>query len=334
MSFYTRIVKHPSLFFNITGMKLAEFSVLLPRITAQYELIEQSRKEKTVILKQPRRRAIGGGNAYKNDVADRILMALMYYRLYLTQEFMALLFAVDHKSTVCRSIQSVLPALEAVLPTPARVKSAVLSMAEKAGAKLPKRISTIEEFVRAYPELAILIDGKEQPIPRPKDSEKRTATYSGKKKRHTIKQIIGTTAKGLITDLSPPFDGSVHDFTAFKHYSSTLSQGWSEFRCVAYLDAGFQGCQQLNLPFKCRQIQKAFRNKPLTQEQKELNHIRSKIRIKCEHSIGLTKKYRIASEIYRNPQTTYETTINIVAGLANLRMIRRIETQTKQQFNW
>ncbi|MBI3236028.1 MAG: hypothetical protein HYZ42_18670 [Bacteroidetes bacterium] len=46
------------------------------------------------------------------------------------------------------------------------------------------------------------------------------------------------------------------------------------------------------------------------------------------------KKYRIASEIYRNPAQGYETTMNIVEGLANLRMIRRFETQVKQAFNW
>jgi hypothetical protein len=43
--------------------------------------------------------------AFLNDLANRALMLLVYYRLYLTQEFMIFLFKAANKSVICRNIQ-------------------------------------------------------------------------------------------------------------------------------------------------------------------------------------------------------------------------------------
>ena len=45
---------------------------------------------------------------------------------------------------------------------------------------------------------------------------------------------------------------------------------------------------------------------------------------KVEHTIGRRKKYRIASEEYRNRDRDYDQTMNIVAGLVNLRANERV----------
>lgn len=324
MSLYKKISVKPRLFLQVTGMELSVFESLLPSIEASYLGIEHARKSQTIVGNKTRLRAIGGGRAYNNNLADRLLMFLLYHRLYLTQEFMTILFKAEHKSVISRSIASVSQALSSVLPTPARIKSAVLQLADQQGAK-PKRIGNLADFVKEYPELTILIDGKEQPIPRPKDKQRRKSAYSGKKKQHTVKQLISTTSKGLIVDLSPSFDGSVHDFTYFKGYHDTLCQGWSEYNTTAYMDSGFQGQQDLDLPIRVRQSQKAFRNKPLTQAQKDLNKVRGRVRVKCEHAIGRMKKYRIASDIYRNPKEKYDQSMNIVAGLTNLRTLEKMQ---------
>jgi hypothetical protein len=47
-------------------------------------------------------------------------MWLFYYRLYLTRELMTLLFKAEHKSAICRSIQSMRPLFESVLAVPER----------------------------------------------------------------------------------------------------------------------------------------------------------------------------------------------------------------------
>jgi hypothetical protein len=333
MSFYDKIKDKPVLFQQITGMGVTTFLSLLPQIEVAYERCEQSRKSHTVVGKTVRIRSIGGGKSYANSLPDRLLMLLLYYRLYLTQDFMTLLFKAQNKSVISRSINNVKEALSSVLPLPARLKSAIIDLAEKGGKK-PKRIDNVVDFIKAYPELAILIDGKEQPINRPKDKLKRKSQYSGKKKKHTLKQLITTTRKGLIVDLSPSFDGSINDFGYFKTYHTTLTKDWDEFHTIAYVDSGFQGHQDLDIPIEVRQTYKAFRNKPLTKEQKQINKVRGRIRVKCEHTIGHMKRYRIANDIYRNPKDKYDDTMNLVAGLTNLKIVQRFEKATGVNFTF
>jgi hypothetical protein len=333
MSFYDKIKDKPVLFQQITGMSATRFSSLLPQIADAYRQSEQARKSQTVVGKTTRIRAIGGGKDYGNPLADRLLMLLLYYRLYLSQDFMTLLFKAQHKSVISRSIQNVKGAIHSVLPLPARLKSALLDLAEQGGKK-PQRISNVEDFKKAYPELTILIDGKEQPINRPKDKLKRKRQYSGKKKRHTLKQLITTTRNGLIVDLSPCFDGATNDFGYFKTYHTTLTQGWEQFHTVAYVDSGFQGHEDLAIPIEIRQTYKAFRNKALTKQHKQINRVRGRIRVKCEHTIGHLKRYRIAEQIYRNPKQSYDQTMNIVAGLTNLRILQRVENATGLRVNF
>ena len=79
------------------------------------------------------------------------------------------------------------------MPTPERARERLLSLAKAEGERRKKRIGTIEEFREAYPELTFIIDGVEQPKRKPKDKQKRKEDYSGKKKRHTRKQLLTST---------------------------------------------------------------------------------------------------------------------------------------------
>jgi len=49
----------------------------------------------------------------------------------------------------------------------------------------------IEQVLVACPDLEFIIDGTERPIRRPKDKKRRDTHYSGKKKRHTVKNNAG-----------------------------------------------------------------------------------------------------------------------------------------------
>ena len=121
----------------------------------------------------------------------------------MTQEFLTLLFEVEHKVTICRSIRQMRPVFEAVLPLPERAQRTIVSLAKKETERRKGRINNMDDFLKEYPELSILIDGVEQPKQKPKDKEKRKSDYSGKKKRHTLKQIVTTTPSGIILDQSP-----------------------------------------------------------------------------------------------------------------------------------
>jgi hypothetical protein len=333
MSLYTKLSRKPKLFLSVTGMNCPQFQTLLPQFTQVYDKLEQKRKRKVVRTGRKRLRRIGGGAPFNNAVADRLLMLLLYYRLYLTQEFMTLLFKAEDKSVICRSIQLMRPVFEAVLPVPERARQRILSLADKEQKRRKKRIGSVEEFQKAYPELTFIIDGVEQPKRKPKAPKKRKSDYSGKKKRHTLKQLVISTPSGIIVDQSPSTGGRPHDFKVFKddHAARSISKEFKDYRVTMYGDSGFDGMSAMGLPVTVRLNEKARRNHPLTREQKKLNRLRSSTRIKIEHTFSRRKKYAIASDIYRNRDEDYEQAMNIVGGLVNLRAYDRIFQRTGLQ---
>jgi hypothetical protein len=333
MSLYRKLSRKPKLFLSVTGMNLHQFQTLLPQFTHASDKSEQRRKRKVVRTGKRRLRQIGGGAQFANSLPDRLLMLLLYYRLYLTQELMTLLFKAEDKSVICRSIQLMRSVFETVLPVPERARSRVFSLADKEQKRRKKRIGSVEEFREAYPELTFIIDGVEQPKRKPKAPQKRKSDYSGKKKRHTLKQIVISTPSGIIVDQSPSVGGRSHDFKVFKddHVARSISKEFKDYRVSLYGDSGFDGMSAMGLPLEVRLNEKARRNHPLTREQKKLNRLRSATRIKIEHTFSRRKKYRIASDIYRNRDEDYDRTMKVVSGLVNLRAYERIFQRTGLQ---
>ncbi len=122
------------------------------------------------------------------------------------------------------------------------VFAAVLPIPERARERRQKRIGSIEEFREAYPELTFINDGVEQPKRKPKEKQKRKSDYSGKKKRHTRKQLLTSTPNGIIVDQSPSVGGRTHDFQAFKddHKERGILNELVQVRATVYGDSGFQ----------------------------------------------------------------------------------------------
>jgi hypothetical protein len=116
MSLYRKLSRKPKLFLCVTGMNLHQFQALLPQFEHADDKFEQRRKRKVVRTGKKRLRQIGGGAPFANSLPDRLLMLLFYYRLYLTQEFMTLLFKAEHKaSSVVASFRCV-PSLNQSCP--------------------------------------------------------------------------------------------------------------------------------------------------------------------------------------------------------------------------
>ena len=61
-----------------------------------------------------------------------------------------------------------------------------------------KRLKTPEEVEQYFPGLLAFTDSTEQQIPRPVDKDRRKMYYSGKKKRHTIKNQLMVNNRGYI----------------------------------------------------------------------------------------------------------------------------------------
>src|SRR5215210_3996356 len=254
MTLYRKLSRSPKQFLTVTGMNLHQFQMLLPKFTQAFEQQEQQRKAVVIKTKAARQRGAGGGAQFAHELADQMLMLLIYYRLYLTQEFLTLLFKHQHKSSISRNISSMRALFEEVLPTYQKARGKVLSLAKKEQVRRGKRIGSVEEFQKAYPELTFIIDGVEQPKRKPKDKEKRKSDYSGKKKRHTRKQLLISTPNGIIVDQSPSCGGRTHDFQAFKEDTASREpcKEFQEHRVSLYGDSGFQGMQEMDLGIEVR----------------------------------------------------------------------------------
>ena len=309
MSLYSKIVGRPRMFETCTGMRVSDFEALMTQLRPLYHEREIQRKTRTVVGDRERERLPGAGTPFANSLEDRVLMVLIYMRLYLSYDFMCLFFKASHRSLICRSVNSLKGLVEECLPTPTKVGEKLLGAAKKEGERRSKRISSVEEFQAAYPELTVLIDGVEQEKQRPKDKTLRKSQYSGKKKRHTLKQVVTTTPTGLILEQSPVSDGSRHDMHIFKTNPPTVlaTEG---VRWVVYGDSGFQGAQGEGVEY--RLIERAVRGKPLSLEQKARNKQRSRKRMPVEHTFARRKEYKIACHTYRNKDQNYEQDMNIV----------------------
>ncbi|MCL2686383.1 MAG: hypothetical protein FWE73_08365 [Candidatus Bathyarchaeota archaeon] len=74
---YAILSKHPEHFKTFTGLTLQEFDTLNEQIQQKYKQYEQKR-----LQRDNRKRAIGAGQPFKLDLTNRLLMLLLYYRLY------------------------------------------------------------------------------------------------------------------------------------------------------------------------------------------------------------------------------------------------------------
>lgn len=268
---YTKIKKRPVIFNRLFGVSVSQFEGILLKVEPQWQ--------KHVINRYKR-----PGRDYKLELADRLLLLLLYYRSYVTQLFVGYLFGIDD-SRVCRIIQTLEPLLAKEM---ALTKTKHLSQEE---------VETL------------IIDATEQPIERPQQNQKRY--YSGKKKRHTLKTEIRITRKGRIVHVSKSRHGSCHDFALHKE-EPPLPPGSRVF-----VDSGYQGLDKIHrhteLPYK------ATKTKPLDKEEKDYNHALSRCRVMVENIIGDIKTFKILSERYRNKRKRYGIKFHIIAGIVNLK---------------
>ena len=91
MSHTERLRRSPKAFRQLTGITPVVFDRLLADLTPRYEQADAKRKDRP-----GRRRRPGAGRKHALDLADRLLMLLIYYRTYTTHAFLGFLFGVDH----------------------------------------------------------------------------------------------------------------------------------------------------------------------------------------------------------------------------------------------
>jgi len=268
---YNKIRRKPQIFHRLFGISMDQFEEILQKTRPLWE--------KKVIQRYKR-----PGRSYKLDLGEMLLALLLYYRSYITQEFIGYLFGLDG-SQVCRFIRKLEPVLAGVV-------------------SISKRKNLTQEEVEH-----LIIDATEQPIERPQKGQKQY--YSGKKKRHTLKTEIRVTLKGQIVHVSKSRPGSVHDFEVFKQEPPPPDHA------RLFVDSGYQGIDKrhknVDFPYK------STKKHPLDQEEKEYNQALSRLRVKVENVMAKLKSFCILSHRYRNKRQRYNLKFNIIAGLVNLK---------------
>jgi len=97
---YSKLSKKPKIFQKMTGVTLDHYKGIVERMQPYWEENERDR------LSRPnRQRRIGAGAKYHlRTLADKMLVLMLYYRTYLTMDFLGLLFDLD-KSSISRLVE-------------------------------------------------------------------------------------------------------------------------------------------------------------------------------------------------------------------------------------
>src|SRR5215211_815748 len=313
-----KLRRKPKHFHNFTGLTPQQFDELLAAVEPLYERAEQER------LQTPNRlRARGAGRNFNLQLPERLLMSLMYFRLFVTQALLGYLFDFD-PSNVSREINGrMLAVLSEVLPVPAQDEPlsdlhAAQATASGGGGKRKrggKKIGTLEELLEKHPEFKeIFIDGTEQELPKPKDKGRRKELYSGKRKRHTAKMQVVSTRGRLVLHLCRHVPGRVSDHLLVRATGvmRKIPEG-----VVVRVDKGYEGLEEEYPKVSIEKPRKARRGRPLTVLEKIYNRLMSTLRIPVEHAIGHLKKYRLLAGIYRGREERYDENALVIAGLHN-----------------
>lgn len=251
-------------------------------------------------------------------------MTLFWLRVYPSYPVLTFFFSVD-QSTICRNIQEIMAVLltltEFVFERPFEER---------------KKLSSPQAVMDAFPEVVLVIDGKEQRICRPKtkkdeqgnieDSQK--PHYSGKKKCHTLKNEIAVRPSGEVGSVSASYPGGEnHDLTVTR--KNKLLDRLDPKTEAAMTDSGYDGLTNDYPDHTLYQVQKARRNLPLTPEQKDSNRVLGRYRIIVEHTLAQMNQFQILAQMYRHPRDRHGDMVRVVAGLVN----RRIKEQPLKTYS-
>lgn len=299
---YDTLSRKPILFKSFTGLSVKQFDDVYKEIETKYPKYEVKRLSRD--SKRRRKRAIGAGRRFKHVPKDRVILVFLYYRLYITYTLAGFLFDLD-QSNICRDIQKIEGLIRSCLPLPQKLYN------------VTKRLKTVEEVEEFFPGFMALTDCSEQPIPRPKNGLRKRLYYSGKKKKHTVKNLYTVNQNGLIVYKTRHNQmGKRHDYRIYKKNHPELPPD-----ILSLYDLGFLGVEK-EFPEQLSSLPiKKEKGRELIKEEREYNKVHSAKRIVIEHTIARLKKYKVMNDIFRNSIRKYDNISDIVSGLVNYRLM-------------
>src|SRR5207237_10167848 len=102
---------HPGAFPSLPAMTPDEFATLLTASRGAHAC--RQRRSRTTRQGQPRQRAAGAGHPHDHDDRHRLLMALVWLRLYPTYELLGFFFGL-HKRNAQLNVRDVLAVLDTI----------------------------------------------------------------------------------------------------------------------------------------------------------------------------------------------------------------------------
>ena len=137
--------------------------------------------------------------------------------------------------------------------------------------------------------------------------------------------IAAPTRKVLY--ISPPFCGSVHDYTMLKSAFDPDREGWFSNKKI-WLDLGYVGFEkdypadEVQIPIKRpRRKKKTDPKIELTEKEKTHNKNVGSKRIYVEHAIGGLKRFRFLSDRLRCRNIQFHSTVlGVCAGIRNFQL--------------
>ena len=139
---YKKLAKRPKVFQKLSGISIKEFETVRKKLEPDWKKLQELKK-------------LDGRPSKLDGMQDILLATLIYYRTYVTYEFLGYLFGLD-VSNIWRAIKKIEPLVIKVVAI-----------------KKDRSLSSDEL-------MDLIVDVTEQPINRPKNRQRKF--YSGKKK--------------------------------------------------------------------------------------------------------------------------------------------------------
>ena len=293
-----RLLKNKRLLLALTGLTPNEFIALLP----VFSKIWHTKKIEQYNINSTGQRAFGGGRkGFLRNTPEKLLYILFYYKCYPTYDVLSFLYDCNRSNAFRRQEEL----------------SKILELALGRKLSLPKRqIKNIEDFLRAFPEAKeVFIDGTERPIQRPKDKEKQKNNYSGKKKRHTRKNIVIADKNKRIGFLGKTTGGKEHDFTLLKKQASP---NYIPKNIKKHVDLAFKGINKQFPGHKISMPKRKPRTKNLSNFAVKQNKKKSGARVLVENALAGVKRMRITTDVFRNKKKGFDDQVMLIScGLWN-----------------
>ncbi len=347
---YERLSAKPGAFKSMTGLSVQEFQDLLRRATPRYAALLRRQQERP-----HRKRAPGGGLTSQHDLRERLLMTMVWLRLYVTCEAVGVLFGVD-KSTVSRFTRPILSILrdlgEDTLGWPEEARSLAEAPTDDPPTTPPLPPPSEDGSPRAHhprpddegtdpltaarvvtpdrsrcADYLAIIDATEQRTERAKVYAVQKLYYSGKRKTHTIKTQIAVSETGRVRHVADSVPGSLHDLTLLRQsgVKDVLPVG-----VTVTADTGYRGMQDdfpnhsVALPYRPKDKQQ------LTPEEKLHNHVISRIRVVVENTLAEMKHFQALVVRFRHSLDRHSQITRAIAGIVNWRVDQRLMEQSSQ----